>query len=64
MLAIHPVQVPVINRAFAPDEAALAEARTIVAAFAANPGVGTLQIDGKMLDHPHLRAAKALLGED
>jgi citrate lyase subunit beta/citryl-CoA lyase len=64
MLAIHPAQVPVINRAFAPDEAALAEARTIVAAFAANPGVGTLQIDGKMLDHPHLRAAKALLGED
>lgn len=64
MLAIHPSQVPVINRAFAPDEAALAEARAIVAAFATNPGVGALQIDGKMIDQPHLRQARALLGLD
>lgn len=64
MLAIHPAQVPVINRAFAPDEAALTEARAIVAAFAANPGVGALQIDGKMIDQPHLRAARTLLGLD
>ena len=64
MLAIHPAQVPIINRAFAPDAAALAMARTIVAAFAANPGVGTLQIDGSMIDQPHLRAARALLGLD
>jgi len=62
MLAIHPAQVAVINRAFAPDDAALAEARAIVAAFAANPGVGALQIDGKMIDQPHLRQARALLG--
>ncbi len=62
MLAIHPAQVPIINRAFAPDEAALAEARAIVAAFADNPGVGALQIDGKMIDQPHLRQARALLG--
>jgi citrate lyase subunit beta/citryl-CoA lyase len=62
MLAIHPAQVPVINRAFAPDDAALAEARAIVAAFAAQPDAGTLQIDGRMIDRPHLRAAQALLG--
>ena len=62
MLAIHPGQVAVINRAFTPDEATLAEARAIVAAFEANPGVGALQIDGKMIDQPHLRAARALLG--
>jgi citrate lyase subunit beta/citryl-CoA lyase len=64
MLAIHPAQVAVINRAFAPDDAALAEARAIVAAFAANPGAGTLQIDGRMIDQPHLRQARALLGLD
>jgi citrate lyase subunit beta / citryl-CoA lyase len=64
MLAIHPAQVAVINRAFAPDAAALAEARAIVAAFAANPGVGALQIDGRMIDQPHLRQARALLGLD
>jgi citrate lyase subunit beta/citryl-CoA lyase len=64
MLAIHPAQVAVINRAFAPDAVALAQARAIVAAFAANPGVGALQIEGKMIDQPHLRAARTLLGLD
>ena len=64
MLAIHPAQVAPINAAFAPDEASLAEARAIVAAFAANPDAGTLQIDGRMIDRPHLRQARALLGID
>lgn len=64
MLAIHPAQVAPINAAFAPDEASLAEARAIVAAFAANPDAGTLQIDGRMIDRPHLRQARALLGLD
>lgn len=64
MLAIHPVQVPIINAAFAPSEAQLAEAQAIVAAFAANPGAGALQIDGRMVDQPHLKLARALLGMD
>ena len=64
MLAIHPGQVPVINAAFTPSEGELAGARAIVAAFAANPGAGTLALDGQMLDQPHLRLAKRLLGED
>ena len=62
MLAIHPAQVPVINAAFAPSDDELAEARAIVAAFSANPGVGALQIDGKMIDQPHLRLARSMLG--
>ena len=62
MLAIHPAQVPVINAAFAPSEAELAEAQAIVAAFADAPGSGTLQLNGRMIDQPHLRQAKALLG--
>ena len=62
MLAIHPGQVPVINAAFAPSDEELADARAIVDAFAANPDAGTLQIDRRMIDQPHLKLAKRLLG--
>lgn len=62
MLAIHPAQVAVINAAFTPGEAELAEARAIVAAFAANPSAGALQIEGRMIDRPHLILARRLLG--
>jgi len=62
MLAIHPAQVEVINQAFTPSEEELAEARTIVAAFAANPSAGALQIDRRMIDRPHLRLAQRVLG--
>ncbi|MCP3736505.1 CoA ester lyase [Sphingomonas sp. RP10(2022)] len=61
MMAIHPAQVAAINAAFTPDEAALAEARRIVAAFATNPGAGALQLDGRMIDAPHLKQAQRLL---
>lgn len=64
MLAIHPSQVPLINAAFTPSEEELAQARAIVDAFAANPGVGAIQLNGRMLDQPHLRQARALLGLD
>lgn len=62
MLAIHPSQVPIINAAFAPTEEELAEAHAIVGLFAANPYSGTLQYNGRMIDQPHLRMAKQLLG--
>ncbi len=61
MMAIHPAQVPIINEAFSPSENELAEARAIVDLFAKNPGVGALQLDGKMVDQPHLEQAKKLL---
>lgn len=64
MLAIHPTQVEVINRAFTPSEEEVEEARRIVAAFASQPGVGTLSLDGKMLDQPHLQLARRVLGMD
>jgi citrate lyase subunit beta/citryl-CoA lyase len=60
-LAIHPAQVPVINAVFAPSHAQIEKARAIVAAFAAKPGAGTVGIDGKMYDRPHLARAQALL---
>lgn len=61
MLAIHPDQVAVINAAFLPSEAEIAEARRIVAAFSAAPGAGALQLEGRMLDQPHLEQARRLL---
>jgi citrate lyase subunit beta / citryl-CoA lyase len=60
-LAIHPAQVPVINEVFTPSPAQIDKAKAIVAAFAAQPGAGTVGIDGKMYDRPHLLRAQALL---
>jgi len=61
MLAIHPEQVDVINRAFVPTTAELERAKRIVALFAENPGVGTLGMDGEMIDQPHLVQAERIL---
>jgi citrate lyase subunit beta/citryl-CoA lyase len=60
-IAIHPDQVAVINAAFTPSAAELEEARAVVAAFEANPDAGTLGINGKMYDVPHLKAARRTL---
>ena len=60
-LAIHPDQVGTINRCYAPSEAEIAHARRIVEAFAANPNAGTIGVDGKMVDIPHLKAAQRTL---
>jgi len=61
-LAIHPAQVATINRGFTPSDAEVAFARRVVAAFDAQPDVGTVGIDGKMFDIPHLKAARRTLG--
>ena len=61
MMAIHPDQVPVINRAFTPSETELAHARAVIAAFAAHPEAGALALDGRMIDRPHLVQAQRLL---
>lgn len=61
MLAIHPSQVAAINAGFTPSPEQIAHAQSIVDAFAANPGAGVLQIGGKMIDAPHLKAALSIL---
>ena len=61
MMAIHPMQVPVINAAFTPSPEAVAHARAVVAAFDANPHAGALQLDGRMIDAPHLKQARRIL---
>jgi len=60
-IAIHPDQVQLINEAFTPDAEEIARARRIVDAFEQSPGVGTLQLDGEMLDRPHLKQAQRIL---
>ncbi len=60
-LAIHPSQVPVINEVFTPSPEQIEKAKAVVAAFAAQPGAGTIGIDGKMYDRPHLLRAQRLL---
>jgi citrate lyase subunit beta/citryl-CoA lyase len=63
MLAIHPAQIDVINKAFTPSPQELASAQEIVDLFAANPGVGTIGHKGAMLDRPHLDRAQAVLAQ-
>ena len=62
-MAIHPAQVAVINEAFTPSAEEIAHAQKIVAAFADNPGSGTVGLDGKMLDIPHLKSAQRVLAQ-
>ncbi|MFM7028732.1 MAG: HpcH/HpaI aldolase/citrate lyase family protein [Chakrabartia sp.] len=62
-LAIHPAQVPIINAAFLPSADEVDHARRIVDAFAANPGAGTVGLDGKMVDIPHLKQAERVLAQ-
>jgi citrate lyase subunit beta/citryl-CoA lyase len=59
---IHPKHVDIVNAAFEPNAAERAWAEKVVAAFADNPNLGTLRLEGKMIDKPHLRAAKKILG--
>lgn len=61
MLAIHPAQVEIINRAFTPTAAEVERARRIVALFEENPDAGTLGMDGKMIDRPHLLQARKII---
>jgi citrate lyase subunit beta/citryl-CoA lyase len=60
-LAIHPAQVPLINTTFMPTEAEVQWARRIVAAFAEQPDLGVIGLEGRVVDRPHLRLAERLL---
>ena len=61
-MAIHPAQIAAINEAFSTSAAERDWAEKVIAAFAANPDAGTLALDGKMIDKPHLVLARRLLG--
>lgn len=62
-LAIHPKQIAPITAVFTPNEAEIQTAQRLIAAFEARQeaGTGAFQLDGKMVDMPMIRAARALL---
>jgi len=61
-MAIHPAQLATINEVFQASAEERQWAEAVIAAFAANPDAGTLALDGKMIDKPHLVLARRLLG--
>jgi citrate lyase subunit beta/citryl-CoA lyase len=63
MLAIHPAQVETINAAFEPSPEEIERAQRIVELFDENPGAGTVGLDGRMIDRPHLVQAQRLLAQ-
>ncbi len=57
--AIHPAQLAVIAEAFSPTAADVQWAERVIAAFGTDAAVA--QLDGVMLDVPHLRRARQIL---
>ncbi len=62
-MAIHPVQIAIINEIFTPSQESIAKARAVVAAFEAEPEAGVIGFEGEMLDLPHLAKARRLLAK-
>jgi len=60
-IAIHPAQSEVINNAFTPSAEEIAHAQRVIDVFEQNPGLGTVGLDGKMLDMPHLKQARNVM---
>ena len=61
--AIHPAQIEAINESFSPSEAEIEYARRVVAAFeeAERIGRGSTSLEGKVIDVPVVKRARALL---
>lgn len=60
-IAIHPAQSEVINEAFTPTEKEVAWSQKVIDIFEQNPNLGTIGLEGMMLDMPHLKQARNLL---
>jgi citrate lyase subunit beta / citryl-CoA lyase len=60
---VHPSVVPILNRAFAPSQEALDRARRLLAAaaMAKAKGEGAFAFEGRMVDEPVIKRARALL---
>jgi citrate lyase beta subunit len=61
--AIHPAQIDMINEVFSPSAAEVEYARRVVEAFeeAERAGRGSTSLDGKVVDVPVVKRARALL---
>lgn len=62
-VAIHPAQVAAINESYMPSAQEIEHAQRVLDAFAAAPGAGTVGLDGKMIDIPHLKQAQGVLAQ-
>jgi len=62
---VHPAQVPIVNRVFAPSEAEIEWARKVVEAHeqADREGRGVLALNGAMVDLPVVERARRILAE-
>jgi citrate lyase subunit beta / citryl-CoA lyase len=58
--AIHPAQIEIINARFTPTETERRWAERVIAAFDAS-GSNVVQLDGVMLDAPHLTQARRIM---
>jgi citrate lyase subunit beta / citryl-CoA lyase len=62
-MCIHPDQIAAANAAFSPDEATIAQAKRIVAAFdrAEAEGLASIQLEGQFIDYPIVQRARRVL---
>jgi len=60
---VHPSQVEVANRVWAPDQAEVERASRVIAAFeqAAAEGRGVVTVDGRMVENLHVETARRVL---
>jgi citrate lyase subunit beta/citryl-CoA lyase len=61
---IHPGQVEGANRAFAPSEQAVDDARGLIAAWEDGKGAGVVTYNGKMVENLHVESARRTLAID
>jgi len=61
--AIHPKQIPIINRDYSPSEKEMEYARKVVEAYeeAAKQGIGVITVNGKMIDPPVVDRCRNLI---
>ena len=62
-ITIHPSQIEIVNEAFTPSPAQIADATELIAAFERHAADGRLSFlhNGQMVDAPHLARAKAVI---
>ena len=60
-IAIHPAQIAPIHKAYTPSAEEISWAERVLEAFRSSPGRGAVQLDGRMLDMPHMRQAERIL---
>jgi citrate lyase subunit beta/citryl-CoA lyase len=63
--AIHPAQIDTINQCFAPTAEEIEHAKRVVAAYeqAERQGRGSTSLDGRVIDVPVVKRARALLNQ-